>query len=169
MKNKNLFFLSFVIFLIVMAGMLWTEKQATCGSEIIIPLELASSITAFKALLISTCELEWIERNTQLDFLFLITYTATLIFAFRTLTEDFKQAEMLKTVSWLIALPALFDAVENCLLIKFLYADAATVSESTFSIYYWCVHIKFVLIAVILLTVLTLFGKIIYSKLSGNK
>jgi len=121
----------------------------------------------FKALLISTCKLEWIERNTQLDFLFLITYTATLIFAFRTLTEDFQSAEKLKTVSWLIALPAFLDAVENCLLIKFLYADASAVSEATFSIYYWCVHIKFVLIAVILLTVIALFVRMGYRKIAS--
>ncbi len=169
MKNKNLFFISFSIFLVVLAGMLWTEKQATCGNQIIIPLEMASSITAFKALLIEGCKLEWIERNTQLDFLFLITYTATLFFALRTLIEGLALEDVLRPLVWLVVLPALFDAVENVLLIKFLYAGAASVSESTFSIYYWCVHIKFTLIIVTLLTILALFVKILYSKLSGQK
>jgi hypothetical protein len=169
MKNKNLFFLSFLIFLAVMAGMLWSEKQATCGSTIIIPLELTTSITEFKALLIDGCQLHWIERNTYLDFLFLITYTATLFFALRTLIEDLKMADVFMPLVWLVVLPALFDAVENVLLIKFLYAPADTVSHAAFSVYYWCVHIKFTLLILTLLTLLALFINMVYAKMVGKK
>ena len=158
MKNKNLFFISFTIFIVTMFGMLWTEKQATCGETIIIPLELASSITAFKALLISSCKLEWIERNTYLDFVFILTYTATIFFAFRSLTEKFN------SLTWLVVLPGIFDAVENVHLIKFLRVDASAVSETSFSIYYWCVHIKFALLGVILITLLALSAKALYGK-----
>ena len=169
MKNKNLFYASFAFFLLVLVGMLWSEKQATCGSSVIIPLELATSITAFKALLIDGCQINWIERNTYLDFIFLISYTATLFFALRTLIEDLKMADVLIPLVWLAVLPALFDAVENVLLIKFLYADAATVSDTLFSVYYWCVHIKFTLLIVTLLTLLALLINMLYAKLVGRK
>ena len=169
MKNKNLFFISFVFFLIVLAGMLWSEKQATCGDKIIIPLELSTSITAFKALLINGCQINWIERNTYLDFIFIISYTATLFFALRTLIEDLKMADVLMPLVWLVVLPALFDAVENMLLIKFLHADAATVTDTAFSVYYWCVHIKFTLLIVTLLTLAALLINMLYAKLVGRQ
>ena len=168
MKNKNLFYVSFAFFLLVLVGMLWSEKQATCGGTVIIPLELATSITAFKALLINGCRLNWIERNTYLDFIFIISYTATLFFALRTLIEDLASAEMLMPLAWLIVLPGLFDAIENVLLIKFLYTDAATVSDTAYSVYYWCVRIKFTMLIVALLSVLALVLQILYAKLVGR-
>ena len=152
-----------------MAGMLWTEKQATCGSTIIIPLELTTSITEFKALLIEGCNLDWIKTNTYLDFLFLITYTATFFFALRTLIEDLKMADVFMPLTWLVVLPALFDAVENVLLIKFLYAPADNVSHAAFSVYYWCVHIKFTLLIVTLLTLLALLVNMLYAKMVAKK
>ncbi len=163
MKNKNLFFISFAIFIVTMIGMLWTEKQSGCGKDIIIPLELAPSITAFKELLVSSCRLEWIESNTYLDFVFILTYTATIFFAFRSLTDSFKLP------IWLVVLPGIFDAVENVHLLKFLRADANNVSEMSFSIYYWCVYIKFGLLIVILLALLVLAIKALYTKLNGSK
>ncbi len=169
MKNKNLFYASFAFFLLVLVGMLWSEKQATFGSTIIIPLELSTSITEFKALLIDGCQLQWIERNTYLDFLFLITYTATLFFALRTLIEDLKMADVFMPLAWLVVLPALFDAVENVLLIKFLYAPADTVSHAAFSLYYWCVHIKFTLLIVTLLTLLALVINRLYANLMAKQ
>ena len=163
MKNKNLFFISLVIFIVTMFGMLWTEKQATCGETIIIPLELASSITAFKALLINGCNLDWIERNTYLDFVFILTYTATIFFGFRSLSDRFN------SLTWLVVIPGIFDAVENVHLIKFLRTDASAVTATSFSIYYWCVHIKFALLVVIVLTLLLLALKAVYSKLISLK
>ena len=169
MKNKNLFFACFAFFIVVLVGMLWSEKQSLCGKDIIIPLELADSIAAFKALLVSSCRLEWIERNTYLDFVFIISYTTTLFFALRTLTEDLKLADVLRPLIWLVVLPGMFDAVENVLLIKFLYIDASTVSDSLFSLYYWCVHIKFAMLIVILVITLVLFAKNMVTKLTSAK
>ena len=160
MKNKNLFFISFTIFIVTVFGMLWTEKQATCGETIIISLELSTSISAFKELLISTCNLDWIERNTYLDFVFILTYTATIFFAFRSLSDRFN------SLTWLVVIPGIFDAVENVHLIKFLRADASAVSETSFSIYYCCVHIKFVLLIVIVFLLLGLAAKALYKKIA---
>jgi hypothetical protein len=159
MKNKKLFFASFIFFLVVLAGMLWTEKQSECQKDIIIPLELASSISAFKALLVISCKLEWIEKNTQLDFVFIISYTLTFFFALRFLTQDLELAVTLRPLIWLVMLPGILDAVENTLLIKFLYADANSVSDGLYSLYYWCVHLKFAMIIIILSIILVLFGK----------
>jgi hypothetical protein len=78
-------------------------------------------------------------------------------------------ADVFMPLTWLAVLPALFDAVENVLLIKFLYADAATVSDTAYSVYYWCVHIKFTMLIVAVLTVLALVLQILYAKLVGRK
>jgi len=163
MKNKKLFYLSFAAFVITLVGMLWTEAQATCGEKIIIPLEMAPSIAAFKALLVSSCKLVWIARNTYLDFLFILTYTATIFFAFRSLLECFH------SLVWLVLLPGLFDSVENVHLLLFLKADESAVSATSFSIYYWCVHIKFALLVVILLCLLVLAVKVAYGKWFSGK
>jgi hypothetical protein len=162
MKTKNLFWISLVFFLAVMAGMLWSEQQAGCG-KIIIPLEMAENIAAFKQM-VANCNLLWIERNTELDFLFLISYTATLIFAFRWLMGHLAMRATLLPLTWLLVVPALCDAVENVHLIKFLHADEATVSTGTFGIYYWCVRVKFALLVIALVILLVLLGKRFFGK-----
>ncbi|HLP20840.1 MAG TPA: hypothetical protein VK174_11095 [Chitinophagales bacterium] len=161
MSNKKLFLFSFVSFLLVMAGMLWTEQQAGCG-KVIIPLELEPSIAAFKQR-IAACDITWLATNTQLDFLFLIAYSATLFFALRGLSDK------LSPLAWLTFLPGVFDSIENVLLLKFLYADQAEISAGVYSIYYWCVRIKFGILIIILLTLLVLVGQWIYKKAKGEK
>lgn len=168
MKNKYLFLISFVVFLITMAGMLYTEKLATCGEKIIIPLELAPSAIAFKNLLISSCNLDWIERNTQLDFLFILTYTATIFFALKGLTESSIWLKSKQKYLWLVILPGVLDAIENVHLIKFLRLDISQISDASYSTYSWCVHVKFVLLIVLVLTIGALSVKEIYQRVASR-
>ncbi|HLP52593.1 MAG TPA: hypothetical protein VK154_17010 [Chitinophagales bacterium] len=161
MTNTKLFLFSFVSFLMLTAGMLWTEQQAGCG-KVIIPLELESSIASFKQR-IAACDITWLATNTQLDFLFLIAYSATLFFALRALSDK------LSPLAWLTFLPGLFDTIENVLLLKFLYADQAQVTAGVYSIYYWCVRIKFGILIIVLLTLLALVGQWLYRKVKGRE
>ncbi len=167
MKNKYLFLISFVVFLITMQGMLYTEKLAACGEKIIIPLELASSAIAFKGLLNSSCNLDWIERNTQLDFLFILTYTATIFFALKGLTESSTWLKSKQKYLWLVILPGVLDAIENVHLIKFLQLDTSQISDVSYNTYSLCVHTKFVLLIVLLLTIVALSAKVIYHHVRG--
>lgn len=162
MKNKYLFLISFVVFLITMQGMLYTEKLATCGAQIIVPLELAPSALVFKSLLKSSCNLDWIERNTQLDFLFILTYTATIFFALKGLTESSTRLKSKQKYLWVVILPGILDAIENVHLIKFLRLDISQINDASYSTYSLCVHVKFVLLIALVLTIATLSVKEIY-------
>ncbi len=166
MKNKYLFLISFVVFLITMQGMLYTEKLATCGAQVIIPLELAPSAIAFKSLLNSSCNLDWIERNTQLDFLFILTYTATIFFALKGLTESSTWLKSKQKYLWLVILPGVLDAIENVHLIKFLRLDISQISDASYNTYSLCVHTKFVLLIALVLTIALLSAKEVYQWIS---
>ncbi len=166
MKNKYLFLISFVAFLITMQGMLYTEKLATCGAQIIIPLELAPSATIFKNLLTNSCNLDWIERNTQLDFLFILTYTATIFFALIGLTESSAWLKSKQKYLWLVILPGILDAIENVHLIKFLRLDVSQISDASYHTYSSCVHAKFILLIALVLTIALLSAKEIYQWIS---
>ena len=148
MQNRYYFPVAFVFFLLVMAGMLWTEKRSACGSDIIIPLELAPDIQSFKALLVPACKLEWIERNTKLDFVFLVSYTLAILAALHALAKS-PQTVWLKPLSILSVFPALLDAVENVHLLKFLTAEVNSVTTAEYAVYSWCVRIKFALLVFI--------------------
>lgn len=161
MTNRNLFIFSFIAFVVLTAGMLWTEQQAGCG-KVIIPLELEPTIAAFKQR-IAICDITWLATNTQLDFLFLMAYSATLFFALRSLSDAFARW------AWVALLPGVFDTIENVLLLKFLYANESEVAAGTYSIYYWCVRIKFGILILILLTLLVLVGQWLYKKVKGEK
>lgn len=165
MQNRYYFPVAFVFFLLIMAGMLWTEKRAECGSSIIIPLELAPDIESFKSLLAPACKLEWIERNTKLDFMFLISYTLVILAAFHALANSPKD-KWLKPVCILSVFPAVFDAVENIHLLKFLKVDIASVTTAEYSVYYWCVHLKFALLLFIVAFILVLAVKRLASTFS---
>lgn len=167
MKNKYLFLISFVVFLITMQGMLYTEKLANCGAQIIIPIELAPTAIAFKDLLNSSCNLDWIERNTQLDFLFILTYTATIFFALKALTEYSSWFKSKQKYLWLVFLPGILDAIENVHLIKFLRLDISQISSASYNIYTFCVHTKFVMLIVLLLLIVTLTAKATYHHVKG--
>ncbi len=156
MTNTKLFIASFGFFLLVMFAMLWSEQQAGCG-KIIIPLELAGDINMFKAM-VANCNVAWIKYNTEIDFLFLLAYSAPLFFGLRGLLGRFSG------YAWLAFLPAVFDTVENILLIKFLDADVTTLGSMAFTIYYMCVRTKFMLLLVILLTLLGLGVKHLVTK-----
>lgn len=160
MNSNRRLLLSFGAFMLTLAGMLWSERQAGCGT-IIIPLELAPDISSFKQM-ISGCNIEWLKRNTLLDFLFLSTYSATLFYGLKSLSAR------MAPYAWVTLLPAVFDCIENVLLIRFLYADESTVSSSVFSVYYTCVHIKFVLLVVILIALMAIALKKLFNRLSAN-
>ena len=158
MGNTRPLLISFAAFILTLAGMLWSEQQAGCGT-IIIPLELVPDIATFKRMILG-CNVDWLKRNTLLDFVFLVTYSSTLYYGLKSLSAR------LAPYAWLTLLPAAFDCVENVLLIKFLYADVADVSPTAFSTYYFCVHIKFVLLVIILITLLVLALKLLFGKLA---
>lgn len=156
MTDKKLSIFSFVFFLLTLAGMLWTEQQAGCG-KVIIRLELEPDITLFKRC-VANCNLDWIASNTQLDFLFLIAYSAVLFFVWRGV------AGRLKYLAWVTLVPGLFDVIENIHLLKFLYAAEADVTTGSYAIYYWCVRLKFAVLVVVMLTLVGLIGKWFFIK-----
>lgn len=165
MQNRYYFPSALTFFLLVMAGMLWTEKRSACGNDIIIPLELAPDIQSFKTLLLPTCKLEWIERNTKLDFVFLISYTLVILAAFHALAKSPKDV-WLKPMCILSIFPGALDAVENIHLLRFLKADIASVTATEYSVFYWCVHIKFALLLFIVAFVVVLAVKRLASTFS---
>lgn len=160
MSNGKLLSLSAGAFALALAGMLWTEQQAGCG-RVIIPLELTTHIEAFKAM-IAGCDIEWLRRNTQLDFVFLITYSLVLVFGLKSLSDR------LSPYAWFAFLPACFDAVENVFLIKFLDADITTISSAAFTTYYMCVRTKFAMLAIILVALIVLLVRASYIKITGK-
>ncbi len=158
MSARFYFAVSLVFFLLVTAGMLYTEKKAACGGNIIIPLEMAPDIQSFKALLVPACQLEWVERNTKLDFVFLVAYTALIIATLYTL-QGTPPAGWFKPLVVLSVFPALFDAIENFLLLKFLHVFAANITTAEYAVYFWCVRLKFGVLLVIVGFILFLLAR----------
>jgi hypothetical protein len=143
--------------------MLYTGAQAGGDKDIIIKLELAPNIEAVQNMLApyDATHTAWLRLNTQLDFVFILTYSLTFFFAFAYILEG----KTWSRLAWLAFVPGLLDVVENNFILIFLQHDYST---PYFAIYYWCVHLKWGLIPVLLLPSLGLLVWLGYRGLKGS-
>ena len=143
--------------------MLFTERQSGSDHGIIIKLELAPSLELVQKLTGSYDEphIRWLRLNTELDFFYIISYTALFFFAFEGLLERFSTTGKLKLLVFLAAIPGIFDVVENLFLLNFLNHDFRT---PYFSIYYFSVHIKWALVCSFSFLALVQLGLILRDK-----
>ncbi|MES2620451.1 MAG: hypothetical protein V4615_06330, partial [Bacteroidota bacterium] len=109
--------------------------------------------------------LQWLRLNTLLDFLFILTYTSLFFFAVKGLLERFAAVPDYRLLLGVVSLPAVLDVVENVFILQFLKHDFST---SYFEVYYWCVHLKWVLVTMFVLACFFQLAWIIYEKLSHS-
>ena len=163
MNSKNKFLIS-ILFVIAMAAvMLFTESKSEGEQGIIIKLELAPNIHAVEQLVSKFDDehIQWLRLNTQLDFIFLLTYTSLFVFALKGLWERLYKTNPSALLLGFAFIPGVLDIVENFFILSFLNRDFST---SYFNIYYWCVHAKWVLVGAFVILSLIQLGWIIYGK-----
>lgn len=164
MSTKGKFLTSIMLVLGIGAFMLYAENQAGGESGIIVKLELAPTLHDVELLIANYDDehLQWLRLNTLLDFLFILTYTALFFFAVKGLLDLFGAVPNYLLLLGVASLPGFLDVVENTFILQFLNRDFST---SYFEVYYWCVHFKWVLVAVFILLSLGRLGFIIYDVL----
>ena len=165
MGNVKKYLISVLAVVIVSWLMLYTESKSDGEAGIIVKLELAPTIETVKHLLAPFDEehISWLRVNTELDFLFIITYSALFFFALKGLLEGWG-----KTNQWKVFLPLAFaagvlDVIENLFILNFLNRDFST---PFFSIYYIVVHLKWGLVAVFVLLSLIYLATLIREKVA---
>ncbi len=166
MKNTKPFLYCLVPVFIMIGVMIYTGSQAGGDKNIIVKLELAQDIDIAQALLAPYDEahLQWLRLNTQLDFVFILTYSMLFYFAMVFWISKIPAAKDWSQVPLLAFIPGVLDVVENLFILRFLNHDFST---TNFSLYYWCVHIKWGLIPFLLIPSLSLLALIIYKKVKG--
>ena len=166
MKNTKPFLYCLVPVFIMIGVMIYTGSQAGGDKNIIVKLELAQDIDIAQALLAPYDEvhLQWLRLNTQLDFVFILTYSMLFYFALVFWISKIPAAKDWSQVPLLAFIPGLLDVVENLFILRFLNHDFST---TNFSLYYWCVHIKWGLIPFLLIPTLGLLALLIYKKIKG--
>ena len=165
MNSKNKFLISIVFVLVMAAVMLFTESKSEGEQGIIIKLELAPNIQSVEQLVAKFYDehILWLRLNTQLDFIFLLTYTSLFLFALKGLWERLFKTNPSALLLCVAFVPGVLDVVENLFLLDFLNRDFST---SYFSVYYWCVHAKWALVGVFVILSFIQLGWIIYERWS---
>jgi len=103
--------------------------------ENLLTIEFASDATVFENLVNTADNLE---RNTYIDFLFMIGYTALFYFSGRVVYDllQFTSRKLL----FILFFPLIFDLVENVLLLQML--GKSSVDYLSFSTFYYAVRLK---------------------------
>jgi hypothetical protein len=110
-----------------------------------------------------TAGVEQARFSTYLDFIFLVLYSASISMGCRIAGGYSKVAWLIKTgntLAPLIWLAAVCDAIENISMLSTLQ----TVAQSTVTIAYYCAAIKFIIVSVGLIFILTGFSAGIMKK-----
>lgn len=167
MKNTKPFLYSLLPAFIMIGVMIYTSLHAGGDKNIIVKLELAKDVDVAQALLAPYDEahLQWLRLNTQLDFAFLLSYSLVFYFALVYWLSKIPAARDWSQVPLLAFIPGVLDVVENLFILNFLNNDFTT---KYFSLYYWCVHIKWGLIPFLLLPSLGLLALVIYKKVKSS-
>ncbi len=163
MNSKNKFLISIVFVLAMAAVILFTESKAEGEQGIIVKLELAPNIQAVEQLVLKFDDehIQWLRLNTQLDFIFILTYSSLFFFALKGLWKRLYKTNPSALLLCVAFVPGVLDVVENLFILGFLNRNFST---AYFSIYYGCVHAKWVLVGVFVLLSLIQLGWIIYEK-----
>ena len=159
MTNTKKFLLALIPVFIMIGVMVYTGAQAGGDKNLIVKLELAPTIELAKDLLAPYDEdhLRWLGLNTQLDFVFILTYSVLFFFAL----NYFLAISKWKPLAFLAFVPGLLDVIENIFILDFLNHDFTT---QHFAFYYWCVHIKWGMIPFLVIASLGLIGLLFYKK-----
>src|SRR5688500_10695468 len=163
MDTKRKFLIGIAMVVAVAGLMLYTESKSGGESRIIVKLELAGTIEEVEYLLLNYNEdqLEWLRINTQIDFLFLLTYTSLFLFGLKGLLESYGNKKERNWMLLLALVPGILDAVENVFILNFLNRDFST---PYYNVYYWVVHLKWGLVAIFVLLCLLYLIRIIGGK-----
>ncbi len=147
MQNTNKTYLRCLLFtFLVMAGMIFTGKKAApLDDNFIYKLELAETPAIVIQLIApeNSIDLGWLKINTLIDYLFLVAYSSVFFFSTKWLLENFNFSGRLLLLPFIWFLPAIFDAIENLYILSFCGGDFR---ESSFSIYYTVVRIKWAMV-----------------------
>ena len=167
MSDRKRLYRSLLLVVLIGGMMLFAEKSAT-NENIIIPLELATSLQMVMEMLspFSRIQLDWLKTNTQLDFIFLIMYTSVYYYTTKSLLTRLNKESIIKIILPFTLVAGVLDAIENLFILQFLNLDFST---PYFSVYYWCVHIKFVFVALFTLIALIELGCIIRESIVKKK
>lgn len=165
MNNTTKFLISIVCVVLMAAVMLFTESKSGGEPGIVVKLELAPTIQEVEQLVMKYDEehIQWLRLNTQFDFIFILTYSSLFFLALKSLIERFKKVHQSGLLLGIVFVPGVLDVIENIFILNFLSRDFST---PYFSIYYWCVHAKWVLVAVFVLIALIQLGLIIRDKIT---
>ena len=161
MSNARKFLWSVAAVFAVAALLLFAEWQSGDDHGIIVKLELAPSIQEIEKLVSSYDDehLQWLRLNTQLDFLFIVTYSSLFFFAATGLLEKMKRTGNLKWLTTITYVPAILDVIENAFILQFLQRDFGTLH---FQLYHNCVITKWILVAAFVLLSIIYLGWIVY-------
>lgn len=166
MTYAKKFLYSLIPVFLMIVVMLYTGAQAGGDKDIVIKLELAPNIETVQSLLAPYDEahIQWLRLNTQLDFVFILTYSFVFFFAISWWLDKFTQTDQWNQIPFLAFVPGILDVIENNFILVFLRHDFGT---AYFNYYYWCVHIKWGLVPAMLVPSLGLLGLLIFKKARG--
>ncbi len=116
----------------------------------ILPIEFSDRLEEFHQLVAQEKSIDTLKNHTYLDFFLIVCYSVLFYASFKIFILSI-QLQIPPKYLLLCLLPGLFDVVENWALLGLLDQENVSDDSCCFSIFYWAVRIKWLLIIPFLL------------------